>query len=313
MVGTHIKAIDPAMVQRHDKVQRFLKPLGFVLAIAAAVFTYYKSESPPLCIFVFLIVLLVIAGRIGELIAYPGRIQRAIFGAVLPVVGIVTLYYAYQQWGNMWLAAVLGLVIGIVASIFSGVTLFKRIAVQEAQRKKMGIQELSKPDKAAHEMKARFSASEWDSVKRMPSFMFWAVAVADNTDPKKAIKTFSKSVANADEYKDPLLRAILLEIRGAILDMVSSDKGKPAMGLDFDAMGDFWDILDGELSKDEYKSFLSSLLIFGRKIAEVEGPLTEKKAKILADMAVIGSKAGGMPEEFFLTFFADALSSKRYR
>lgn len=311
MVGTHVRAIDPAMVRRHEKVQRFLKPLGFVLAIAAAVFTYYKSESLPLSIFVFLIVLLVIAGRIGELIAYPGRIQRTLFGAVLPAAGIAILYYAHQQWGNMWLAAALGLVGGIVVSMLSGLTLFRRVAVQEAQRKKVGIQEWRKPDKAAHEMKARFSASEWDSVKRMPSFMFWGVALADNTDPKKAIKTFGKSVANADEYKDPLIRAILLEIRGAVLDMVSSGKGKPAIGPDFDAMGDVWEILDGELSSDEYKSFLSSLLIFGRKIAEAEGPLTEKKAEILAKMAEIGSKAGGMPEKFFLTFFADALSSKR--
>ena len=307
MVGRNIRAIDPAMVKRHKKVQRFLKPLGFVLAIAAAVFTYYKSESLPLSIFVFLIVLLVIGGRIGELIAYPSRIQRTLFGAVLPAAGIAILYYAYQQWGNMWLAAALGFVGGIVVSMLSGLTLFRRIAVHESQRTKIGVQQWSKMDKAAQEMKARFSDSEWDSVKRLPSFMFYAVALVDNTNPEKAIKAFSTSVGNANGQKDPLLRAILLEFGGAAL----SPDTKPADGRDFEAIRDVWDILDGELSSAEYKSFLSSLLIFGRKIAEAEGPLTVKKSEILARLAEMGSKAGGMPEEFFLTFFADALSSKR--
>jgi hypothetical protein len=123
-------------LQREERVLKITRPTGFIGGLAAGVWTFIESRSVSLAIYVFLIVLLVVGARLGEIITARYKLQRTLFALVLPVVSAVVLYFVYQASEIMWLSVVVGLIAGIVVSMLAGAFVFPTVISQDNRRKR---------------------------------------------------------------------------------------------------------------------------------------------------------------------------------
>jgi hypothetical protein len=89
--------------------------LGFVAAIAGAVWAYSETSSIALPIFVFAEIQFFVARGLGDVATDPDKAKRFVYFALFPALSFGVLYLTYQWWGLMWLAALLGSAVGIMA------------------------------------------------------------------------------------------------------------------------------------------------------------------------------------------------------
>lgn len=107
--------------------------LGFGLGVAAAVYGYNESSSIALAIFLFLVVQGYIARGLGDVATDPQKGKRFVYFTLQPLVAVGVLVLTYQWWGIMWLAVVLGLVVGAILWGLVGTVLFPKIAEEETE------------------------------------------------------------------------------------------------------------------------------------------------------------------------------------
>jgi hypothetical protein len=88
--------------------------LGLLAGIGAGVFAYVETESIALPIFVFLMVNMFVARGLGDVVTDDHKLRRVVYFGLLPALCTGVLYLAYQWWELMWLAAIIGLFVGIV-------------------------------------------------------------------------------------------------------------------------------------------------------------------------------------------------------
>lgn len=71
-----------------------------------------------------------VIGCVPKIIHRSGRLSRTVFYLLWPTGGSLILYLAYQRFGMMWFAVILGLVGGALFSAFVGGLLFRQITAE---------------------------------------------------------------------------------------------------------------------------------------------------------------------------------------
>jgi|GEM_PF-4851311 len=94
------------------RVHVILGVMGFVTAIVAAIGSYKQFPSAWLAFFVFAQTFYLTGRGLADVIVLPHRIQRAIYYLLLPTISAAVVYEIYLLWGHMWIAVILGLIIG---------------------------------------------------------------------------------------------------------------------------------------------------------------------------------------------------------
>ena len=121
----------PTKDQRTRKIRGIFNLLAWVAALPAAVLAYQWMSSWALAIFVFLMVLHVVARGVADVITDPDKVQRALFFGLYPALCSVVVYFTYQWWDRMWLAVILGLFVGSFLNGLAGSLLFPRVFEEE--------------------------------------------------------------------------------------------------------------------------------------------------------------------------------------
>ncbi len=131
----------PTTDRRTKRIRAVFNLLAWIGAIAAAIYAYRWMSSYALSIFVFLMVLHVVARGIPDVITDPNKIQRILFFALYPAICTAVVYYTYQWWDRMWLAVILGLVLGGVLNGLAGAVFFPRVYEEEQEDTKQRMKE----------------------------------------------------------------------------------------------------------------------------------------------------------------------------
>ena len=131
----------PAVDQRTRRIRTVFNLLAWIGAIPAVIFAYRAMPSYALAVFVFLMVLHVVARGIPDVITDPKKIQRVVFFALYPAICSAVLYFTYQWWGRMWLAVILGLVLGAILNGLAGAALFPQVHQEEQEDTKQRVKE----------------------------------------------------------------------------------------------------------------------------------------------------------------------------
>lgn len=321
-------------MERLRSIERVLGPLGVVLGLVGAGYAYWRSGSLWLGAFVLVMTSRFVAGSLPKIMYHDRKIHRTLFYLLWPVGGTAILWLVYSATAMMWLAVLSGLVGGALVSIFVGVIFFRDVAAQDQTREKgIGdflIDESLEKDPEAVAMKQRFSSGDWDEIKALPELVFWMVATAGG-DGKHLVgkaerKAWASAIVDDDKHADPLLRAMLLDLRiglslmvgtndpfttGTMLtsnkrfekhsDASASTRDGFSMGRAFEmSTGDSGPhallILENELSRDELRSFMKSLFEFGNKIALADGEASS--AELTALLQLVGMVADS-PQDLF--------------
>ena len=104
---------------------------GSALGLVAAGFTLDRVPHWELPVFVFAMVYYVVGRALPDLVTEPHKMQRAFYFGLLPAVGSLTLYAAFQAWGHMWLAVLLGFAVGCTAQALLGRTVVPAVSAEE--------------------------------------------------------------------------------------------------------------------------------------------------------------------------------------
>ena len=112
-------------------VQSIFGILGVVIGLGGAIYTFTRSSSFALAIFVFFLANYVVARGVADVITDPHKIRRVLYFALMPAACTGILYVTFQWWGRMWLAVVLGFLGGIILNAILAPLLFPRIHQEE--------------------------------------------------------------------------------------------------------------------------------------------------------------------------------------
>ncbi|HEX8035997.1 MAG TPA: hypothetical protein VF510_19225 [Ktedonobacterales bacterium] len=109
---------------------------GFAVGIASAISVNNRYDDGWLAFFVFAMVVYTLGWGVAEVVTRTHRMKRALYFVLEPVASVAVLYGAYALWGRMWLAVILGFVVG--GMLHSAITwlAMPRIAAEEAQAEK---------------------------------------------------------------------------------------------------------------------------------------------------------------------------------
>lgn len=123
----------PDRSERTKRVHAAFGFVGLLVAIAAAIFAYNETSSIALPIFVFIFVQAYIGRGLGDVATDPEKGKRFVYFTLQPVAAFGVLYLTYQWWGLMWLAAILGGVIGGALWALAGAVFFPKIQQEETE------------------------------------------------------------------------------------------------------------------------------------------------------------------------------------
>lgn len=108
----------PAWVPTRAEVALGLS--GVIAGIIAALYTFARVSSWWVALFVFVVISHTVGRGLSEVMAKPHRLAHLVYFALFPVVGTAILYIAYDLWGKLWLAVLLGLVFGGIFQVTLG-------------------------------------------------------------------------------------------------------------------------------------------------------------------------------------------------
>jgi hypothetical protein len=139
--GHYLNAMNPFTLskprrddrQSVQKLRTVFSLLGLASAIAAGIFTYTRTTSWALAIFVFLWTQFIVARALPDLITDPDKIKRFIFFFLHPAVGVALLFGAYNLWEIWWLASLIGYIGGLFLGRLIAAILLPRISLEETQ------------------------------------------------------------------------------------------------------------------------------------------------------------------------------------
>lgn len=88
--------------------------LAFVLGGAAALYAYAWTGSIALPIFLFGMVQFYVGRGLGDVATDQDKLRRLVYFSLLPLTSTALLWATYHVTGLMWLAAIVGFVLGVV-------------------------------------------------------------------------------------------------------------------------------------------------------------------------------------------------------
>ena len=328
---------DQVRLKRLRTAERILLPVGIVLGLGGAAYTYFASSSLWLSIFVFAMLSRFLIGGLPKIMFHGHKLKRMVFYLLWPAGGTAILYLVYSILQIMWLAVILGLIGGLFVSLFGGWIFFRKIAQEDQVRERkvtdFVADERLQKDAEALAMKERFASSEWDEIKRFPVFIFTMVALSDGKATKAELNAFADAVTKPKTCQDPLFRMMLLELNDSFArnigaagtvdqaaTLLSNKKiaaelkaAQRSPAFTMDSLLDFSSgsggerhplkILERELNRDEMRSFLGSVVKYGLRIASADGKPTREQAEILFGLVGTVSKS---KEDFLKSLGIDA-------
>jgi hypothetical protein len=116
---------------RTRRIHAIFGALGLLTGLVGGFIAYDRTSSIALPIFVFLVVTNFVSRGLGDVVTDPHKVPRLLFFGIPVVVMSGTLYLTYRWWGLMWLAALLGIVVGGLLASLITTLLFPRIAEEE--------------------------------------------------------------------------------------------------------------------------------------------------------------------------------------
>jgi hypothetical protein len=136
-------------------------------------------------------------------------------------------------------------------------------------------------------MKERFTSEEWEMLKTLPLIAFGVVAGADGKiDQKEAAEMTKRLQSGAVGYKDPLHREVAAAIlRSDLPTLIAAGKSVDPRSIK--------SFLQQKLTRDEYLSFMGSILIDMLAVARASGGLftrsnvSDEESSVLAAFAAL--------------------------
>lgn len=306
-------------VDRLQRAERVLKPIGWVLALATAVALYLWNGSLWLAAFGLIMVSRTVNGSAPKIIYHGRKLYRTAFYLLWPVGGTLLLYWSYQQWEMMWLAVLIGVFGGIVVSMVGGLLFFRGIVVEDQRREtQVAEQEVDKtlrahPDAVA--MKQRFSSSEWEEIRGLPLMLFLLVTLSGDDPGKTEAEVWADAHLKPEKYEDPLLRAMLIEEKADMLrsmggltpiSQLSSVMTEGSLQRNLEALAasgklqmsgetfavdpGAFETIRASLAPDEFRSFVHGLVRLGMDTAFAGGPPKPEQIEILFKLVPAESK-----------------------
>ena len=127
--------------ERNKKLRAVFGLVALVVGIVAAIFAYRWMPSYTLAFFALVMVVHVVARGIPDVITDPQKVQRILFFALYPAICSGVLYFTYQRWNRMWLAVLLGLIVGGILNTIAGATLFPQVFKEEEEDNRRRMEE----------------------------------------------------------------------------------------------------------------------------------------------------------------------------
>lgn len=311
----------PESTNRLRRTERILSPVGWVLALATAALTYWKTDSFWLALFGLVMVSRFVIGGVPKIIYHSRRLSRTLFYLLWPAGGALILYYVYQWSGMMWLGVILGLAGGVLFSTIVGFFFFRHIVGEEAQREEKVadflVDEMLAKHPDAVAMKQRFSTSEWEDIKQFPSMVLGIVAVAEEKKLQKQARALADAIFKPEQYEDPLLRMMLIDLAAATtldggkmgrLTEITAAFASGVLKRSFEQLarqgklrssgeGGFavtpeaLHLIKDSLSPDEMRSFLHGLFKLGMEIAQAGGEPAPQQVKMLMEFVALAAES----------------------
>lgn len=305
-------------LDRLRSIEKVMMPISVILGAATAVglFFYFKDlkifDRIMVGLFAFIHVTRFVSGGIPKIIYHNKKVHRTLFLLLWPVGGTLVLYLLYQWWHMMWLAAILGLVLGFFISVFVGLLFFRDVAMEDQQREEKVadfiVEEdmMQNPDAVA--MKERFTVSEWEDIKQFPTLVFNMMAFTAK-DAKPVAKIYANAITKPGKYKDPLFRMMLLDLSADVtqvigkldaitrISLAATDKvlssdmetlardGKLSMGQEgaFTVKPEAMITIKNNLSRGEFRGFVRELFQFGMELVNARGKPDPQQMKMLIE------------------------------
>lgn len=292
--GKKLTRVEETRLRRKEKIDRVLKPVRWVVSGLGAVLTFMQSRSVSLSIFVFVMLWAFVLSSISKLWVSGLKWRRLVFTTILLGLPTLILHFSYQLWAIMWLSVVLGLVLGVLLTFYVIGFFFQDILDEDSGEILRG----PLAEDAFLEIRNRFSDDEWRQIRLLPIWIFYLVSIADKRIDAAERDAFARDVALLDRYRDPLLRAMLAEIRSSMLDL--DQEFDLALGdLSFEHVDGAWSIIAGELSHQEYIRFGKSLATAMNRLGETSEQSGEKLETVFRLMQNYAEDEASVEELFF--------------
>jgi hypothetical protein len=307
-------------VEKLQRMERNLKPVGIIVSLALGVGLYLIFSSIWIAIFGFIMGTRFIIGSMPKIVFHQRRLYRTFFYLLWPLGGTLILYFVFQKWEIMWLACLLGILGGMVFSVLVGFLFFRDIVAQEKVREKKvaeyEIDKKRKQNRDAVAMKQRFSDSEWEEIKKLPFMIFTVVSGLSGKFSKDELYVWADAVIKPEEYKDPLMRMMLIDnYEGMIrslgqmdsLSQLSSALSEKILSSQFESLarsgkyefdleniGDMtpqsMETVKATVSRGEFRSFINGLVQLGLKVANAGSPANPEQVKTLISFMPVENK-----------------------
>jgi hypothetical protein len=118
---------------RHKMVHAVFSLIGLLAGAGAAFVAWEMSETISLPIFAFFAVNYLVGRGVGDLVTDDKKIKRFAFFFLPVVIDSVLLYLTYQWWGLMWLAVIVGFVLG--AAVWAPVAVLAFADINEEEQR----------------------------------------------------------------------------------------------------------------------------------------------------------------------------------
>jgi hypothetical protein len=115
-----------------ERVHNIFGVIGLVVGLAGAAAAVVLTGSWFLGAFVLLLALSYIGRGAGDLVTDPNKVQRFVYFTLQPALCVGLLVVAYQLWERMWLATLLGYLVGSLLWVIVATLAFPKVTTEEA-------------------------------------------------------------------------------------------------------------------------------------------------------------------------------------
>lgn len=297
-------------------IEKTMMPIGLILSAALAVwlFLIYTDftifDRIIIGVFAFIMLSRFIIGGVPKIIYHGKKVHRTLFLLLWPVGAALVFYLLYLWWNIVWLAALLGLILGFVISIVVGYIFFKDVAMEDQRREEkvsdflVEEQLMKNPDAVA--MKERFSSSEWEEIRTFPNMILGLVAMPAKNQ-EAVLNEYANAITKPEKFKDPLVRMMMIDVGADVeksmgqMDGVTrlstavtgsmmhqdlermAQSGTASMSQEgfFTFTPENMHTIKNNLSQDEYRSFVNGMFEFAMDLVNTQGKPDPKQLELL--------------------------------
>ncbi len=117
--------------------------------------------------------------------------------------------------------------------------------------------------------RASFTDQQWQTLQFAPLWTLTAVAGADGDVDVKELTAFVKELQEANAYKEPLVREILISLQADFQGVMEDFKADDRSILD--GLQEAGRVLDENVGAQQARNFKLAMLLIGKNVAEASG------------------------------------------